>query len=306
MLWTDCRIVAFDTETTGLTSYAGDRVMEFGAVEIYLDAQLNIARIAHHQYLIDPQRPIPREASQVTGITEADVRGKPAFSAIARELHSLLNNSIVVAHNFGFDLGFMKSEFARCGLSWPNTVAEVDTLVLARMYMTHMRRFNLSEVSSDLRVELINAHRAVDDAEACGRAFVAMAKRYSAPQDFIEFVRWSVATAPPPKNGHISIKEQGAPEFTSGPHQGQLVEYHTDYLQWMSFAREHVEGCWSYRYEESLRSWILSWLRARTYGTFGHPFKGGSAQSWQIDPKPWREDQQLQTSDPRSGIFSSQ
>ena len=37
--------------------------MEFGAVELYLDAQFNIVRIAHHQYLIDPQRPIPRDTT---------------------------------------------------------------------------------------------------------------------------------------------------------------------------------------------------------------------------------------------------
>ena len=71
------------------------------------------------------------------------------------------------------------------------------------------------------------------------------------PTGFIESVNWSVATAPPPKNGHIPIKDQGAPEFTSGPHQGDLVEHHTDYLQWMSFAREHVDGSWGYRFEES-------------------------------------------------------
>ena len=115
-----------------------------------------------------------------------------------------------------------------------------------------------------------------------------------------------VATAPPPVNPHIAIKDQGAPEFTSGPYEGQMVELHTDHLQWMSFAREHVDGSWCHRFDSELRQWIQSWLRARTYGTFGHPYKGGSAQSWQIDPKPWRSADNSSTGEQVSGgIFSN-
>ena len=66
MRWTDCRIVAFDTETTGLSPFDGDRVIEFGAVEIRVDEEGPIGEITPHQMLVNPGRPIPRAASRIS------------------------------------------------------------------------------------------------------------------------------------------------------------------------------------------------------------------------------------------------
>ena len=68
MDWTECKLVAFDTETTGLRAFDGDRIIEFGAVEIFVTADYEIDRINEHQYLINPEMSIPREASNVSGI----------------------------------------------------------------------------------------------------------------------------------------------------------------------------------------------------------------------------------------------
>ena len=62
------------------------------------------------------------------------------------------------------------------------TLGEVDTLQMARRFMGDLRSKNLSSVSAELGVPLINAHRAVDDAEACGRVFVAMASKFFCPR----------------------------------------------------------------------------------------------------------------------------
>ena len=83
MSWTDQRIVAFDTETTGLNPFDGDRVMEFGAVEITVDSEYRITGVSAHDWLINPEMPIPRDVTRVTGIKDEDVLGKPVFSKVA-------------------------------------------------------------------------------------------------------------------------------------------------------------------------------------------------------------------------------
>ena len=81
MARTEQRIIAFDTETTGLNPFDGDRVIEFGAVELTVDAEYRVTGVkAWPDWLIDPEVPIPREVTRVTGIKDEDVAGKPVFA----------------------------------------------------------------------------------------------------------------------------------------------------------------------------------------------------------------------------------
>ena len=107
MLWTDCRLLAFDTETTGLQAFDGDRIIEFGAVELFVNEELEVSRVKQHQFMINPGMPIPREVSNITGIHNEDVAKAPRFEEKAKQIHHLLQDAIVIAHNFGFDSGFM-------------------------------------------------------------------------------------------------------------------------------------------------------------------------------------------------------
>jgi DNA polymerase III subunit epsilon len=286
MLWTDCRIVAFDTETTGLRAYDGDRIIEFGAVELFVTPGFEVSQVRHHQMMINPGMPIPREATNVSKITDDDVADAPPFGAVAEDIWQLLSDSIVVAHNLGFDIGFLREEFGRCGRAWPRTRAEVDTLPLATRLMTSLRSRRLERVAEALGIPLDNAHRAVHDAEACGRIFVSIANRYGAPADLDEMIDWAVAVGPPPETGHVSFAGQGVPQFMEGPHEGESIERHPDYLQWMTMSREHTDGQWSYRYPESLRLWASRWLRARTAGRAASNPRGAGAGDWNLDPRP--------------------
>lgn len=283
MKWTSCRLVAFDTETTGLQAYDGDRIIEFGAVEIYVNEDYEINKIIEHQYMINPQMPIPKEASNVSGIFDQDVAKAPTFAVIAENIWDLLTNSILIAHNFGFDLGFLRTEFERCDKTWPNTFAEIDTLFLARRLMKGLKSRRLEKVAEELKISLENAHRAVHDARACGEVFLEIAKRYGAPNTLEELLDWAVAVGPPPQTGHIEIKKQGVPEFLEGAHKGNTVEQHPDYLQWMVMAKRRQEGQWMYRYPDSLRHWAKRWLRARTAGRANSAARGGGSKDWNLD-----------------------
>lgn len=288
MRWIDCRLVAFDTETTGLNPLEGDRIMEFAAVELTVDAQLRVRSVKAHDFLINPEMPIPRKATQVTGITDEDVADKPLFAQRAAQVRALLADAIIVAHNLPFDLAFLRAELSRVGSSWPNTRAEVDTLTLSQRRMTDLKVHKLSEVARHLGVPLDNAHRATHDAEACGRVLVEMARRQEAPLELPGFVDWADALGPPPDTGHLAIGARGLPEFRDGPYKGQLVEAHPDYLQWMSFALERRDGAWHSRFPDSVQRWARRWLRVRGSGRMRQSPKGGSAQDWTLDPAPWR------------------
>ena len=279
MKWYEQRLLAFDTETTGLQAHRQDRVIEFGGVELFLDANYDVLSVKKHEFLIDPNMPIPREASIVTGLRDEDVRGKPRFSELAPKIWDLLDGAICIAHNFSFDFGFLRSEFRRVGKDWPKTMGEVDTLDMARRFMPDLRSKRLEKVAEELGVPLINAHRATDDAEACGRVFAAMAQqckevnpeggraiRGRAPADLREMLQWAQAYMQPPENDFIGLVDSGVPAFLSGPHQGELIENHTDYLQWMTMAKKRVDGQWMDLYSAPVREWIDQWLRAKVSG----------------------------------------
>ncbi len=291
MRWIDCRLVAIDTETTGLDPYSvsdPDRIMEMAAVELQMDAQLRVVQARPHHWLIHPDRPIPRKATQVTGITDEDVAGAPRFAERAGELRRLLTDAIIVAHNLPFDLGFLRTELERAGMAWPRTRAEVDTLTLSQRRMTDLKVHKLGEVARALGVPLDNAHRATDDAEACGRVLVEMARRFEAPLDLESFVDWTDAMSPPPDTGHLAVGARGVPEFLEGPYKGDTVDAHPDYLQWMAMALERRDGRWVSRYPESLQRWARRWLRARAAGRFRQAARGQSSADWNIDPATWR------------------
>lgn len=288
MPWTEQRIVAFDTETTGLNPFDGDKVIEFAAVELVVDAELRVTDVKSQDFMFNPGIPIPRESTRVTGIGDEHVANKPPFSKHAEEVRGLLEGAIVVAHNLAFDLSFMRLALRDCGLFWPGTVAEVDTLRLSQRKLSELKQHRLGLVAEALEIPLDNAHRASGDAEACGRVFVEIARRKGAPMDLSEMIIWADAVSPPPDTGHLGMGDTGVPIFLEGPHEGQTVEAYPDHLQWMTMALTRHDGRWQPRYPESVHEWARRWLRARTAGRFQANPRGGGSQDWGLDPSPWR------------------
>lgn len=291
MRWIDCRLVAIDTETTGLDPHnltEPDRIMEVAAVEFKLDAGLRILSVKPYHQLIHPERLIPRKATQVTGITDDHVKDAPRFVERATEVRRLMQDAIIVAHNLPFDLGFLRMELERAGLSWPRTRVEIDTLTLSQRRMSELKVHKLGEVARALGVPLDNAHRATDDAEACGRVLIEMAKRFDAPGEVEPFADWADGLCPPPDTGHLSFSDRGVTVFLDGPHKGESVEAHPDHLQWMTMALERRDGRWAPRYPESVVRWARRWLRVRGAGRIRQSPRGGSAGEWNLDPAAWR------------------
>lgn len=122
------REVVLDTETTGLDPLSGDRIIEIGCVELH--NHIPTGRI--YQTYIDPERPIPWSATEVTGITDDMVRGKPRFAEVEEHLSTFLGNDQLIIHNASFDLAFLNAELALVSKPpIPSTRAH-DTLSIAR------------------------------------------------------------------------------------------------------------------------------------------------------------------------------
>ena len=122
------REIVFDTETTGLNPASGDRMVEIGCVEMFNRVETG----RHFHAYFNPERPMPSEAEAVHGLTTIFLSDKPRFSERAEELLDFLEDSPLVAHNAGFDFGFLNHELQRCGRPSVCNSRMVDTLLLAR------------------------------------------------------------------------------------------------------------------------------------------------------------------------------
>ncbi len=122
------REIIFDTETTGLDSRE-DRIIELGGIELL--NRFPTGRTFHK--FINPQgREIHPDAQAVHGISAADLIDKPGFHEIAEEFLAFIDGAMLVAHNAGFDIGFLNVEFGRVGHALIDPGRVVDTLALAK------------------------------------------------------------------------------------------------------------------------------------------------------------------------------
>jgi DNA polymerase-3 subunit epsilon len=122
------REIVFDTETTGLDPAGGDRIVEIGCVEMINRAETG----RHFHAYFNPERPMPAGAEAVHGLTDIFLSDKPRFAERAEELLDFIEDSPLVAHNAGFDFGFLNHELNICGRPVICTSRMVDTLTLAR------------------------------------------------------------------------------------------------------------------------------------------------------------------------------
>ncbi|HSH73133.1 MAG TPA: exonuclease domain-containing protein [Methylophilaceae bacterium] len=101
-------LLFLDIETTG-ASHINDRITEVALIKI------QDGEVTSWQSLINPEVPVPRNITNLTGITDAMVADAPTFKEIAAELYSHLEGAVMVAHNSRFDYGFLKAEYKRMG-----------------------------------------------------------------------------------------------------------------------------------------------------------------------------------------------
>jgi DNA polymerase III subunit epsilon len=122
------REIVFDTETTGLSPQAGDRLVEIGCVELV--NRVETGRSFHAYF--NPGRAMPSEAEAVHGLSEIFLSDKPSFHERCEELLDFIADSPLIAHNAHFDFGFVNHELGACGRALICMTRMIDTLALAR------------------------------------------------------------------------------------------------------------------------------------------------------------------------------
>jgi len=122
------REIVFDTETTGLDPYQGDRLVEIGCVELLNGFPTGNS---FHRYL-NPEREMPDGAFKVHGLSTEFLRDKPVFADVCDEFLAFVGDAPLIAHNAMFDLGFINAELERCKKALLQRERLVDTLMLAR------------------------------------------------------------------------------------------------------------------------------------------------------------------------------
>ena len=163
----DDTYVIFDLETTGL-SPVNDRIIEIGAVKMCGGKVTD-----SFSTFVNPQIPIPFNIESLTGISDSMVENAGTIEEILPEFLEFCKGAVMVAHNAGFDVGFIKEKTdAILGRKFECTV--VDTVALSRALLPSLGKFTLDHVAKALGVPPFNHHRAVDDAEACADIFAAL------------------------------------------------------------------------------------------------------------------------------------
>ena len=133
------REIALDTETTGIDPADGHRVVEIGAIELM--NLLPTGRV-YHQY-INPERPMPKEAENIHGLSSDFLRDKPVFARIAPAFLEFIGDAQLVIHNAAFDMRMLNAELGRLDTPTLPMSRAVDTLQIAR------KRFPGAQASLD-------------------------------------------------------------------------------------------------------------------------------------------------------------
>jgi len=188
------REVVLDTETTGLDPSGGHRIVEIGCVEL-----LNHAPTGRtYQAYVNPQRPMPPEALNVHGLSDAFLADKPLFAEIAEEFLAFLGDSPLVIHNASFDLGFINAECGRLGYPQVTTDRAIDTVQLAR------KRFpgspaNLDALCRRFQVDISdrNLHGALKDARLLSVVYLELLGGRQPGLELVSAAGQAAAAAPP-------------------------------------------------------------------------------------------------------------
>lgn len=166
------RFIAFDLETTG-TVPGVDQIVEIGAVRF-----INGEPEALYSTLVDPQISIPKGASAVNGIYDEMVKGKPKIDTLLESFSQFCGDDPLVAHNANFDAQFLLADYKKHEFGTPRGVV-LDTLPIARKVFPGLSNYKLGTLVQHVKITMGTAHRAEDDASACGRLFLELVKRIS-------------------------------------------------------------------------------------------------------------------------------
>ena len=165
----DSEYIVFDIETTGLSNKT-ERITEIGAVRM-VGGEVKES----FNTFANPGMPIPAKIVELTGITDAMVADAPSEKEALQAFYDFCGDCrVLVAHNAGFDTGFIRAAAQRCGM--PYEFTSVDTIPLCRSLYKGLKNYRLDTVATYLKLPPFNHHRACDDAAVLAGIFAHVLK----------------------------------------------------------------------------------------------------------------------------------
>ena len=164
----DTTYCVLDLETTGLSAKT-EKITEIGIMKI-----VNGEVVDKFSEFVNPEKHIPERVQEVTHITDDMVIDSPKIDEIFPRVLEFIKGSVLVAHNATFDIGFLKNVAKNLGYEFDYTY--VDTLPLARKLYPELKKHKLGKIAEHLGIEVLVAHRALDDVDTTVKVLKEMMK----------------------------------------------------------------------------------------------------------------------------------
>ena len=165
----DTTYCVLDLETTGFSA-TNDRITEIGIMKVK-----NKEVVDQFSCFVNPERHIPERVSEVTNITDDMVKDAETIETIFPKILEFLGSSeetVIVAHNANFDIGFLKQNAKRLGYEFDYSY--LDTLSLAKDLFPNYKKYKLGKIAENLGIKVEVAHRALDDVDTTVKVFNVM------------------------------------------------------------------------------------------------------------------------------------
>jgi exonuclease RNase T and DNA polymerase III len=211
-------IVFFDLETTGI-DIIRDRIVEISILKVYPNGNKE-----SKTWLINPMMPIPKQASEVHGITNERVAGEPTFRELAKQIHGMIKDADLAGYNSDrFDIPLLAEEMLRADIDFDlkNRVAvDVQTIFhkMEQRTLSAAYKFYCGK-------ELVNAHSASADTNATYEILKAQLDRYPELENNIKALsEFTYRKQAVDFAGFIVYNDKGEEVFSFGKHKGRRVE----------------------------------------------------------------------------------
>ena len=165
----DTEYCVLDLETTGI-SYKTEKITEVGIIK-YKNGEI----IDEFECFVNPEKPIPPKVVEITHITDDMVKDAETIDKVIPKIIDFIGDSVLVAHNADFDIGYLKYNFEKYGYKLENTY--IDTLRLAKAIFPDLKKYKLGLIADSLKIKVDVAHRALDDVKTLVAVFKVMIER---------------------------------------------------------------------------------------------------------------------------------
>lgn len=162
----DTTYCVLDLETTGFSATT-EKITEVGIMKVKKGEVID-----QFSCFVNPQKHIPQRVTEVTNITDDMVKDAETIEQVFPKILEFIKDSVLVAHNAPFDMGFLKQNAKMLGYEFDYTY--LDTLSLAKDLFPDYKKYKLGKIAENLGIKVEVAHRALDDVDTTVKVFNVM------------------------------------------------------------------------------------------------------------------------------------